>query len=204
MGEYWFCNSSVLTGRPCADGICLNVGGLEDFQCTAKTVINATGLLAPQVARLIGTPPATLPPIYFARGQYFTLSGKPPFQHLVYPVAGQGGLGIHVTLDLSGQVRFGPDLQWIDHIDYRFDPARMDAFVEAIKRYYPGLDDSALAPGYVGIRPKIVNRSEPSGDFMLQSPAEHGIDGLVNLMGIESPGLTASMAVAEEVVGILN
>ena len=130
------------------------------------------------------------------------LKGPSPFSHLVYPVASGGGLGVHVTLDLAGHVRFGPDVTWVSTIDYSFDESRAGAFYEAIRRYWPGLRDGALEPGYTGIRPKIVGPGKPNADFLLQGPSEHGVPGLVNLYGIESPGLTASLALADDVIAL--
>jgi L-2-hydroxyglutarate oxidase LhgO len=146
----------------------------------------------------------TIPAPRFAIGHYFTLQGRSPFHRLVYPVAEKAGLGIHVTLDLAGSARFGPDVKWIDGIDYSFDESRRPAFAAAIRRYYPALDESKLQPAYTGIRPKISGPGEPAADFMIQGPAVHGLDGLVNLYGIESPGLTASLAIADEVVALLH
>ena len=145
-------------------------------------------------------PPETIPPAYFCRGVYFTLSGRPPFRRLIYPVPVPGGLGVHITLDLAGQARFGPDVEWIDGIDYAVDPRRGDAFYAAVRRYWPGLRDGALQPGYAGIRPKISGPTEPAADFVVQGPETHGVPGLVNLYGIESPGLTASLPLADEVL----
>jgi L-2-hydroxyglutarate oxidase LhgO len=150
--------------------------------------------------RLDGVPPETVPPAYFCRGVYFTLAGPAPFRHLIYPVPTPGGLGVHVTLDLAGQVRFGPDVEWISTIDYVVEPARGRAFYAAIRNYWPELADGALSPGYAGIRPKISGPGEPAADFLVQRPQAHGVPGLVNLYGIESPGLTASLALADAVV----
>ncbi len=138
-----------------------------------------------------------------ARGCYFTLKGRSPFSHLIYPIPTDGGLGIHLTLDLTGQARFGPDVEWIDSIDYSVDEARSRSFYQEIRRYWPGLGDDSLQPGYAGIRPKLSGPGEPPADFAIQGPAEHGIDNLVNLFGIESPGLTASLAIADVVAGML-
>ena len=171
----------------------------------ARWVVNAAGLGATALAATIeGLPPAHVPPSYLARGHYFGYSGRVPFRHLVYPVPEPGGLGTHLTLDLAGRARFGPDVQWIDRIDYGIDPARHAAFADAARRIWPGFDPSRLAPAYCGIRPKIVGPGEPAADFRISCPHEHGMTGLVNLFGIESPGLTASMALADEVVGRLR
>lgn len=165
-----------------------------------RRFINAAGLQGPDLARRIeGLSPALVPVPYFARGQYYTLQGRAPFRHLVYPVAGAAGLGIHVTLDLAGAVRFGPDVQWLDGVDYRFDDTRRDAFIAAIRRYYPALDPARLQPACTGVRAKIAGPGMPPADFLIQGPREHQLPGLINLFGIESPGLTASLAIAEEV-----
>ncbi len=147
---------------------------------------------------------ASIPPQYFAKAHYYTLSGRSPFHRLVYPVATHAFLGVHVTLDLGGQARFGPDVSWVDGVDYTFDHSREPLFYQAIRHYYPGLKDGALQPGYTGIRPKISGPNEPAADFLIQGPADHGVAGLVNLYGIESPGLTASMAIAEHVQRLLR
>jgi L-2-hydroxyglutarate oxidase LhgO len=187
-------------GRVLADGFELMAGGEDPAPIRCRYLVNAAGLHAPALARAIdGVPRETVPPAYFCRGVYFTLSGKAPFHRLVYPVPPAGGLGVHITLDLAGQARFGPDVEWIGTIDYTVDPARAAGFYEAIRRYWPGLSDGALQPGYAGIRPKISAPTEPAADFLVQGPASHGVPGLVNLYGIESPGLTASLALADEV-----
>jgi L-2-hydroxyglutarate oxidase LhgO len=195
--------SPTLGGTVTRDGIVLRVGGSEPMELACKTVINSAGLLAPQVARSIaGIPEHTIPPQYFAKGHYYTMSGKSPFRRLVYPMAGHGFLGVHVTVDLGGQARFGPDIEWIDRVDYSFNSAREPLFYAAIREYYPALKDGALHPGYTGIRPKISGPAEPAADFLIQGPSEHGVAGLVNLYGIESPGLTASLAIAQHVVAL--
>lgn len=178
------------------DGV---VVATPDMDLAARLVVNSAGLDAPRLARSIdpGAPPG-----YFARGRYYALSGSAPFRRLVYPVAEPGGLGVHVTLDLAGQVRFGPDVQWIDTPDYAFDTGNRAAFVSAIRRYYPALDETGLHPSYTGIRPKLSAPGEPAADFRIDGPRAHGIDGLINLLGIESPGLTASLAIAEQVVAL--
>jgi L-2-hydroxyglutarate oxidase LhgO len=188
-----------------ADGFSLAVGGDEPTTLRCRLLVNSAGIHAPALARRIaGIPAAAIPHDYFARGAYFTLSGRAPFRHLVYPVPEPGGLGIHVTLDLAGQARFGPDVEWIDGIDYGVDPRRGARFYAAIRRYWPGLSDGALQPGYAGIRPKISGPKEPAADFLIQGPAEHGVAGLANLYGIESPGLTASLAIARYVTRLLG
>jgi len=191
----------ILSGCVRRDGFELAIGGDEPTRIRCRSVVNAAGLHAPAVARTIeGIPPETIPPAYFCRGVYFTLSGPAPFRRLIYPVPVAGGLGVHITLDLAGQARFGPDVEWIPSVDYTVDPVRGDVFYAAVRTYWPGLPDGALQPGYAGIRPKISGPSEPAADFVVQGPDRHGVPGLVNLYGIESPGLTASLPLADEVV----
>jgi L-2-hydroxyglutarate oxidase LhgO len=180
----------------------------EKTRIRTKILVNSAGLRAPSVARLIeGFPPDRIPPELYAKGNYYSLAGRPPFSRLVYPVPEPGGLGVHVTLDLAGQARFGPDVEWVERIgregDYSVDPRRADGFYAAIRRYWPALRDGALSPGYAGIRPKISGPGEPAADFVLQGPEDHGMPGLVNLFGIESPGLTASLTLAENVGALL-
>jgi L-2-hydroxyglutarate oxidase LhgO len=190
--------SPVLGGRVLDDGIALQIGGAEASFAKCVTLVNAAGLSAQSVSlSLAGVPASSIPGQYFAKGHYFTLGTRSPFRHLVYPVPVPGGLGVHVTLDLAGQARFGPDVSWLDGIDYGFDESRASSFYEAIRRYFPGLHDGALVPGYTGIRPKLSPAGSPADDFVVQGPAEHGVPGLLNFYGIESPGLTASLALAE-------
>jgi L-2-hydroxyglutarate oxidase LhgO len=197
-------SSPVLAGRVVQGGIVLEVGGAQPSALECRFVVNAAGLKAQDVARSIaGVPAETIPPTYYAIGHYYSLAGRSPFRHLIYPVARRDWLGVHVTLDLAGQVKFGPDFEWIDRIDYRFDESREGAFYTAIRRYYPGLKEGALRPGYTGIRPRITGPGGPAQDFAIQGPREHGVEGLVNLYGIESPGLTASAAIAECVAQVL-
>ncbi|MES2561282.1 MAG: NAD(P)/FAD-dependent oxidoreductase [Pseudomonadota bacterium] len=198
--------SPVVAGKVTSEGIVLHVGGAEPMSLLCNTVINSAGFHAQAVARSIeGIPAASIPPTYYAIGHYYTLAGAAPFNRLIYPVARQDWLGVHVTIDLGGQVKFGPDFAWIDRIDYRFDdsPAHEQAFYTAIRRYYPGLKDGALQPGYTGIRPKIHGPNEPAPDFMIQGPRDHGVARLVNLYGIESPGLTSSLAIGDYVATLL-
>jgi L-2-hydroxyglutarate oxidase LhgO len=174
-----------------------------------KILVNSAGFRAPGVARRMeGFPADQVPPEYYAKGNYYSLASRPPFSRLVYPVPEPGGLGVHVTLDLAGQARFGPDVEWIESFDaktdYAVDPKRSERFYAAIRRYWPGLPDGSLAPGYAGIRPKISGPKEPAADFVIQGPAQHGVPGLVNLFGIESPGLTASLALADDVAALLQ
>jgi L-2-hydroxyglutarate oxidase LhgO len=195
----------VVGGRLHDSGIELEVGGDEQSTVRCAAVVNAAGLRAQEVARSIaGLPAPTVPPCHYARGHYFTLSGRSPFRHLVYPVAVTGGLGVHVTLDLEGRARFGPDVEWIDRIDYSFDESRAPEFAAAIRRYWPALPDGLLQPGYTGIRPKLGPPGSPAQDFVIQGPTDHGVPGLVNLYGIESPGLTASLAIADHVAALLS
>ncbi len=197
--------SPVKAGKAGADGIVLNVGGDEPMSIACKTVVNSAGLFAQNVARGIeGLPASSIPPQYFAKAHYYTLAGKPPFRLLVYPVASNAHLGVHVTVDMAGQIRFGPDVSWVDGVDYTFDHAREPLFYEAIRKYYPGLKDGQLQPGYTGIRPKVSGPKEPAADFIIQGPKDHGVAGLVNLYAIESPGLTASLAIAEHVKQLLQ
>jgi len=195
----------VLAGRVTERGFALDVGGAEPLTLACRTLVNSAGVHAPRLARAIaGIPAHTIARDYYCRGVYFTLSGRSPFRHLIYPVPEAAGLGVHLTLDLAGQARFGPDVEWIDGVDYTVDPRRGDRFYAAIRTYWPGLRDGALQPGYAGIRPKISGRSEPAADFLVQGPLAHGVPGLVNLYGIESPGLTASLAIAEHVATLLD
>ena len=190
----------VLSGCVRPDGFELAIGGYEPTRIRCRSLVNAAGLHAPALARRIeGIPPETIPPAYFCRGAYFTLSGPSPFHRLIYPVPVAGGLGVHITLDLAGQARFGPDVEWISSVDYTVDRARGEVFYAAVRTYWPGLPDGALQPGYAGIRPKISGPAEPAADFVVQGPEAHGVSGLVNLFGIESPGLTASLPLADEV-----
>lgn len=196
-------NSPVHGGQVVAGGTVLHVGGTE---LLAQRVVNAAGLHAPAVAAgLVGLGAAHVPQARYARGCYFTLPGRAPFSRLVYPAPGGAGhLGVHLTLDLAGQARFGPSFAWVDGIDYSVDPAEAAGFYAAVRRYWPALPDGALQPGYAGVRPKIHGPGEPAADFRLDGPAQHGVPGLVNLFGIESPGLTAALAMGEAVAQMLG
>ncbi|MGF1639674.1 MAG: NAD(P)/FAD-dependent oxidoreductase [Rhodospirillales bacterium] len=197
--------SPVTGGRCGADGIVLEVGGRDPVALACRVVVNCAGLGAQDLARgLRGVPPATIPPLHYAKGSYFRLSGRAPFGRLIYPVPGPASLGIHYTRDLAGEGKFGPDVEWVDTLDYRVDPGRAAAFRTAIRAYWPGLPDDSLQPGYAGIRPKIQAPGDPAADFVIQGREQHGVDGLVNLFGIESPGLTASLAIAEAVLDRLG
>jgi len=194
--------SPVVAGRRTAAGIELEVGGAEPSTFLASRVYNAAGLGAQAVAGAVeGIRPGAVPPLRLAKGSYYALSGAAPFSRLIYPVPVHGGLGVHLTLDLAGQARFGPDVEWVEREDYRVDPARADAFYAEVRRYWPGLPDDALQPAYAGIRPKLHGPGEPATDFLVQREDAHGVPGLVNLLGIESPGLTACLAIADEAVG---
>jgi L-2-hydroxyglutarate oxidase LhgO len=187
-----------------AGGFRIETGGDAPVILHSRWLVNAAGLQARKVgARIHGLDPATVPPGYYLKGNYFTLPGRSPFRHLIYPAPVVGGLGTHVTLDLGGQVRFGPDTEPTAGLDYRVDPARAESFYAAIRRYYPALRDGTLNPGYAGIRPKLGKPGDVA-DFMIQGPAAHGIPGLINLYGIESPGLTASLAIADHVAALLQ
>lgn len=178
--------------------------GMDEAVVCAPVLVNSCGLAArPLALATESLDPAFVPPAYFARGVYFTYSGKVPFSRLIYPVPEPGGLGTHLTLDIAGQARFGPDVEWIDAVDYTVDAGRHARFSSAAQRIWPELDPARLQPGYAGIRPKISGPDEPSADFVISGPADHGCNGLVNLFGIESPGLTASLAIADRVVDAL-
>ncbi len=201
-------HSSVDSG--CAENgrIRLEISGDEQTSLTANLLILSAGLSSPRIARAIaGVPSATIPASRFAKGNYFSLSRRAPFSRLVYPVPEPGGLGTHLTLDMSGRGRFGPDVEWLTTddertIDYRVDPARSDKFYSAIRRYWPGLRDGELAPDYSGVRPKLSVPGEPDADFLIQDHHTHGVAGLIALYGIESPGLTSSLAIADHVAHI--
>ena len=198
-------NAPFEKGEAMGNGFRVHVGGTEPTSLTCRLLVNSAGLVAPMVARKIeGLPEDVIPQARFAKGSYFSLAGKSPFSRLIYPAPHTHGLGVHLTLDLAGQARFGPDVEWVDTIDYAVDPRRMEGFGDAIRRYWPGLPDNALIPAYSGIRPKISGPDEPAMDFRIDGPETHGLTGLVNLFGIESPGLTASLAIADEVAARLK
>ena len=197
--------SPALRAAVTPQGIELEVGGDSATTLLAECVINSAGHGAPVLAAATrGLASAHVPPRYFAKGNYFTLSGRSPFSRLVYPAPGESShLGVHLTLDLGGQAKFGPSFHWVDGLDYRVDEHEAEHFYDEVRRYWPGLPDGALQPGYVGVRPKIRGPGEPAQDFRIDGPAEHGVPGLVNLFGIESPGLTSSLAIAERVAAML-
>lgn len=205
-GAVLACRAPVTGGQARADGIALDVGGADPMALIARSVVNAAGLGAQGIAAaLAGLPRTEVPPLHFAKGSYFTLSGvRAPFARLIYPLPVDFWLGVHVTVDLGGQVRFGPDVEWIDRPDYEVDPARADAFYQAVRSYWPALPDGALQPGYAGVRPKIVPKGVATPDFLIRGPRDHGVPGLVNLFGIESPGLTSSLAIADYVAEMLD
>lgn len=196
-------NAPVLSGQADSQGITLQVGGEQPMEIRTRVLINSAGLGAQELAnKLQGMPATQVPAQYLAKGNYYSLAGRSPFARLIYPVPEVGGLGVHLTVDMGGQARFGPDVEWVSEVDYHVDPARADAFYASIRRYWPGLPNDALQPAYAGIRPKLSGPDEAAADFVIQGPAEHGVPGLVNLFGIESPGLTASMAIAERVAAL--
>ncbi|MGJ4940527.1 NAD(P)/FAD-dependent oxidoreductase [Bradyrhizobium sp. HKCCYLS1011] len=193
-------HTPLLRAKADAGHIELDAGGEQPMTLACGLLVNAAGLNASMVARMIdGMPLELIPPAYLAKGNYFSCSVRAPFARLIYPVPEPGGLGVHLTLDLAGQARFGPDVEWVDHIDYAVDPARAERFYPAIRKYWPTLPDGALMPAYSGIRPKIVPPAVATQDFLIQGPRDHGVEGLINLFGIESPGLTSSLAIADHV-----
>lgn len=198
-------HAPLLRAKAVSDGFEVEIGGDTPMSLHCRMLVNSAGLSAPTVARAIdGMPPDRIPTSYFAKGNYFSCSTRAPFSHLIYPVPEPGGLGVHLTIDLGGQAKFGPDVEWVESpdvasLDYAVDPARAERFYPAIRRYWPALPDGALTPSYSGVRPKIVPPAIARQDFMIQGPKDHGLGGLINLFGIESPGLTSSLAIADEV-----
>ena len=203
-GAQLVCNSAV-TGVALRDdgfGVAVNGG---TFTLSARSLINCAALDAVRVARLMdGFPAAHIPPAHLAKGSYFTFAGRAPFARLIYPLPIPGGLGVHLTLDLAGRARFGPDVEWVSAPDYDVDPARAQAFYTAVRAWWPGLPDGGLEPGYAGIRPKITAAGEPAADFRIDGATVHGVPNLVQLFGIESPGLTSSLAIGEHVASLLG
>ena len=197
-GAAFVFGTPVLSGRSETGVLVLETGGRDPTTIAARTVINAAGLGAQALARgIIGMPAGLVPHLHLAKGNYFALAGRSPFSRLIYPMPSGGGLGVHLTLDLAGQARFGPDVEWVDHIEYSVDPRRAESFYSSIRTYWPDLPDNALFPAYCGIRPKIERPAGPNTDFVIQNERVHGVPGLVNLFGIESPGLTSSLAIAD-------
>ncbi|HEX7789764.1 MAG TPA: NAD(P)/FAD-dependent oxidoreductase, partial [Afipia sp.] len=198
-------HAPLLRAKAVREGFEIEIGGDTPMALQCRMLINSAGLSAPAIARAIdGMPSGRIPTSYYAKGNYFSCSTRAPFSHLIYPVPEPGGLGVHLTIDLGGQANFGPDVEWVDSpdaesLDYAVDPARAERFYPAIRRYWPTLPNGALTPSYSGIRPKIVPPAIAWQDFVIQGPRDHGVTGLVNLFGIESPGLTSSLAIADEV-----
>lgn len=199
-----------LAAEPGKRGFSVWTGGPDPAEVRTRFLVNSAGLTASAAARaIVGYPEDALPVLRFAKGCYFGLSGGTPFRHLVYPAPVDGGLGVHATFDLAGRVRFGPDVEWlapettVADLDFHVSPARAEAFYSAIRRYWPGLPDGALYPDYAGIRPKLNGPRESAADFRVDTEAVHGLAGLVSLFGIESPGLTASLAIGDMVASVL-
>jgi L-2-hydroxyglutarate oxidase LhgO len=198
------CHSPVASARCERDGTVLLMA--DGSALKARIVINSAGVYAPGLAaRFEGMPAQHVPTAYYAKGNYFTLSGKAPFSHLIYPVPEAAGLGVHLTLDLGGQAKFGPDVEWVDDPEQlAVDPQRCRDFYAEVRRYWPALADDSLLPGYAGIRPKLGGADQPASDFVISGPDQHGVPGLLHLFGIESPGLTSSLALADRVVASLE
>lgn len=197
------CGAPLVGGSLGGGAIRLRIGGEDPIEIETGLLINAAGLGAWDVSRsLEGLDPSTIPPHYLAKGCYFSLSGRAPFRHLIYPVPAADGLGTHLTFDLGGQVRFGPDVEWVEAVDYHVDESRGAGFYGAIRRYWPGLPDGSLEPAYAGIRPRTSGPGEPLADFVIQGPHVTGNRGYVALYGIDSPGLTSSLAIADYVAGL--
>lgn len=199
--------SPLLSAKPIGNGaeggFELTIGGADGMTIQTKLLINCAGLSAPALAQKIeGLSKDLIPKAYFAKGNYFSLSGKSPFSHLIYPIPEPGGLGVHLTLDMGGQAKFGPDVEWLDieeesQINYTVDPQRGEGFYAAVRQYWPGLKDGALQADYSGVRAKIVPPNAPAGDFYFEGPQQHQLQGLFNLYGFESPGLTSCLAIAQ-------
>ena len=200
-GAQYVLNSPLESAQIQADGtIALTFNDAERTQLTCRWLINAAGLNAPHVARKIkGLAAQHIPTPYLCKGSYFSIQGRVPFSHLIYPAPHEAGLGVHLTLDLAGQARFGPDTEWVEKEDYNVDAKRADSFYDEVRRYWPDLKNNSLMPDYAGIRPKVVGPHDSAHDFVIQGEATHGIPGLVNLFGIESPGITSCLAIAEYV-----
>ncbi len=198
-------NSTVDKVESGGDGFSVHVGGDDALTLKCKCVVNAAGHGACALAKNIQNAPVeNVPSAKYAKGNYFRLQGRTPVSRLIYPVPEPGGLGVHITVDMAGQCRFGPDVQWQDSLDYNIDETRAEHFYDAIRRYWPALKDDALVPDYAGVRPKIAFGEKLHNDFVIHGSDAHGLEGLVNLFGIESPGLTASLAIAEQVSSLLE
>ncbi len=210
QGDLENAGGMVAFNSPLAHVVFSHTGALlttvDGTELNARTLVNAAGLQAPLLAsRFEGLPAQFVPESHYAKGNYFTLAGRSPFTRLIYPVPEAAGLGVHLTIDLGGQAKFGPDVQWVDSADdLVVDPARGEAFYAEVRKYWPALADGALQSGYAGIRPKLHGPGEPAADFVIQGPRDHGVHGLVNLFGIESPGLTSSMAIGDLVCTLLG
>jgi L-2-hydroxyglutarate oxidase LhgO len=202
FGGVVVCNSEVTEVAVHNDGFFLSLASMEDEEFVCNTLINAAGHEAQAIARLLG---AIDPPTrYLAKGQYYSYQGRSPFSHLIYPLPIEGGLGIHATNDLGGAARFGPDVSWVDEVNYDFDESRKEDFVAAIRQYFPSVNEDLLVPAYVGVRAKLSGPGESAADFAIHNEEEHGFPGLVNLFGIDSPGLTSSLAIGEYVKLMLD
>ena len=198
-------NTPVERLAPTASGWEVHFGGAEAGTLTVDAVINSAGLGAQTIARATeGYPPTRVPRLVLAKGNYFGFQGRPAFSHLIYPAPVEGGLGTHVTLDMAGRMRFGPDVEWIEREHYDVDPRRAQSFYASVRTYFPALPDNSLVPDYCGIRPKLTGKGEPAADFVIDGPTGHGMARLVHLFGIESPGLTSALSIAGDVVGQLD
>jgi L-2-hydroxyglutarate oxidase LhgO len=197
-------NTRISGLRAASDGWEAKFGDADAQSITVDAVINCAGLGAQRLARATeGYPAERVPRLVLAKGSYFGFAGRPAFSRLIYPLPIPGGLGVHVTLDLAGRMRFGPDVEWIEQENYDVDAGRANAFYRSIRSYWPALPDDSLVPDYAGIRPKLTGAGETAADFMIEGPPEHGRDRLVHLFGIESPGLTCALSLAEEVTSYL-
>ncbi len=211
LGEAENAGATLATRSPVAGGrvggtqIEIDVGGAEPMTVGCNLFVNSTSLNAPLLAsRLQGLDAAHVPTAYYGKGSYFSIAGKAPFNRLIYPCPVVGGLGVHLTIDVGGQARFGPDVEWVAEPDYNVDPARGDEFYGLVRRYWPGLPDGALQPSYAGVRPKIVPPGKQTQDFRIDGPQVHGVPGLINLFGMESPGLTSSLAIGRYVMKMVS
>jgi L-2-hydroxyglutarate oxidase LhgO len=202
LGGVVVCNSEVTEVAVHNDGFYLSLASIEDQEFVCRTLINSAGHEAQAIARLLG--PSDPPTRYLAKGEYYSYQGRSPFSHLIYPLPIEGGLGIHATNDLAGVARFGPDVSWVDEVNYDFDESRKADFIEAIRQYFPSVDEDLLVPAYAGVRSKLSGPGDPAADFAIHNEDEHGLPGLVNLFGIDSPGLSSSLAIGEYVKLLLD